>query len=67
MLTTRESADEDDAYVARNGASPARRGAMKKMTTMTEAETIEIIEGLGDFHLFYSGVEEPAWLNQVKR
>ena len=32
-----------------------------------EAETIEVIEGLGDFHLFYSGVEEPAWLNQTKR
>ena len=32
-----------------------------------EAETIEIIEALGDFHLFYSGVEEPAWLNQTKR
>jgi len=55
MLATRESADEDDAYVARN------------VQVLNEAETIEIIEGLGDFHLFYSGVEEPAWLNQVKR
>ena len=32
---------------------------------MSEEETVRAIEELG-FHLFYSGAEEPAWLNQIK-
>jgi hypothetical protein len=33
--------------------------------SMSEEETVRAIEELG-FHLFYSGAEEPAWLNQIK-
>jgi len=33
---------------------------------MSEEETVRAIEELG-FHLFYSGAEEPAWLNQINQ
>ena len=48
--------NEDDVTPTTNSSSGV---------IMSEEETVRAIEELG-FHLFYSGAEEPAWVNQIK-
>lgn len=55
---------EEDVVVSREDEEPTPTSSSTGVI-MSEEETVRAIEELG-FHLFYSGAEEPAWLNQIK-